>query len=96
MAETAAREKQLSDELLALGLGPKQVASILAVPSLNVFDVRSNAISRRKSTESRRTSLNEVARRPEPQSKRRKRFSIKFLPWYAQICCATTILTVKD
>lgn len=80
-ARTVAREKQLSDELFALGLGPEQVASVLAVPSLNVDDIRSNAISRRKSTESQHTSLSEVARRPKPRRKRRSGFAIKFFPW---------------
>ena len=78
---TMAREKQLSDELLALGFRPEQVASVLAVPSLNVDDIRSNAVSRRKSTESQHTSLNEVARRPKPQRKRRSGFPINFFPW---------------
>ena len=80
-ARTVAREKQLSDELFALGLGPEQVASVLAVPSLNVDNIRNNAIPRRKSTESQRTSLSEVARRPKPQRKRRSGFAINFLPW---------------
>lgn len=80
-AKTVAREKQLSDELFAIGLGPEQVASVLAVPSLKVDDIRSNAISRRKSIESQHTSLSEVARRPKPQRKRRSGFAIKFLPW---------------
>lgn len=80
-ARTLARDKQLSDELFALGLGPEQVASILAVPSLKVDVIRSNPSLRRKSTESQHTSLGEIARRPKPQRKRRSGFAIKFLPW---------------
>ena len=76
-----AREKQLSDELLALGLGPEQVASVLAIPSLKVDEIRSNAISRRRSTESQHTSLSEVARKSKPQRKRLSDFANRFLSW---------------
>lgn len=83
-----AREKQLGDELLALGLGPEQITSILAIPSLNVDDIRSNVVPRPQSPESQPTSTTEVARRPKPQDNRRSGFPIKFLSWYAQeICC---------
>ena len=80
-ARIMAREKQLSDELLALGLGPEQVASVLAIPSLKVDETRSNAISRRRSTESQRTSLSEVDIKVKPQRKRLSDFAIKFLSW---------------
>lgn len=80
-ARTVAREKQLSDELSALGLLPEQVASVLAVPGMNVDDLRSHAVSPRKSTESQPTSLNEVARHPKPQRKRRSGFATNLFPW---------------
>lgn len=82
-AMTMAREKQLSDELLALGLSPEQIASILAVPSLKVEHVSGLVAARKKSTESQRTSISEAARRPKSQGKRRSGFPSKLLPWYA-------------
>ena len=83
-AKTMAREKQLGDELLALGLGPEQITSILAVPSLNIADIHvSNAVSRRQSHESRRTSLSEVVRKSKSSRKRRGGFLIKIFRWYA-------------
>lgn len=60
-AKTMAREKQLSDELLALGLSPKQIAYILAMPSLKVEHVSGLVTARKESTESQRTSIIEAA-----------------------------------
>lgn len=82
-AKTMAREKQLSDELSALGLSPEQTASILAVPSLNVENAIGLRTAREKSTESQRTSVSEAARRPKSQRKRRSGFPINLFPWYA-------------
>ena len=85
-AKTMAREKQLSDELLALGLGPEQIASILAVPSLNIADIHANnAASPRRSPESQRTSLSGVSRKLKSPRKSRGGFPIKLFPWYAHI-----------
>lgn len=90
-AKTIAREKQLSDELLALGLGPEQITSILAIPSLNIDDIRSNVIPRPQSSESQPTSTTKVARRPKPQENRRSGFPIKFPSWYAQESCCVIL-----
>ena len=95
-AKTMAREKQLSDELLALGLGPEQISSILAVPSLNIADIHaSNAASRQRSPESQRSSLSGVARKPKSPRKKRGGFPIKFFPWYAHILNIRIMLRFK-
>ncbi len=92
--KTIAQERQLGDELLALGLSPEQIASILAVPSLNANDIRGDAVVRRKSADSQQTSLTKSARRPSKRG--RSNFPIKLIPWYVQnICCAHTILAFK-
>ena len=79
-AQTIARERQLGDELLALGLGPEQIASILAVPSLNVNGIHGDAVARPKSAESQRTSSTKSARKPMRRG--RSDFPMKFVPWY--------------
>lgn len=91
-----AREKQLSDELLALGLSPEQIASIMAVPSLNIADIyATNAASRRQTPESQRTSLSGVTRKLKSPRKSRGGFPINFFPWYAHISDIRIMLKLK-